>query len=215
MDLRMEALETLVTNQFNILASTPGSQLLEGTIPALINASLEAKTTLERLTKQLQDEQDLKNQKPFSAVEAYEQVTTQYETLQKRQQEMVRAITTMGDSIKELQQSHQLLQKENSDLKRSNKYLQDAIKSHETPLLHFQNDLKKVTDRSEGQAKQIQTLINRAEHDKTSHRRELDDVRTSLGNIYSVLARHEADTENVTTREVARDESQLGLVTQI
>eukprot|EP00971_Amphidinium_carterae_P000638 12623-Amphidinium_carterae.2 len=51
-DSRMKALESLVTNQFNILVSTPGTQLVEGTITALINASLETKATLERLSKE-------------------------------------------------------------------------------------------------------------------------------------------------------------------
>eukprot|EP00971_Amphidinium_carterae_P274729 5451734-Amphidinium_carterae.1 len=214
-DSRMRALESLVTNQFNILTSTPGSQLLEGTIPALINASLETKATLERLSKEVYDKQVLKNQQPYSAVEAFQHLTSQNEALQKRQQEMVKAITSMGERIKELQQSHQLLQKENTDLRRTTKFLQEAITSHETSLLHVQSELQKVTDRSEGQAKQIQTLMSKAEHDRTSHKKEIEQIHTALGNIYAVLARHEANTENIVTREVARDERSIGLMTDL
>eukprot|EP00971_Amphidinium_carterae_P271856 5394660-Amphidinium_carterae.1 len=123
---------------------------------------METKSTLDKLTKELHDDPAVRNQIPFSAVEAYEQVTSRYETLQKRQQEMVRAAITMGDRIKELQQSHQLYRRR---------------------TMNSNSDLKIVTDRSEGQTKQIQALISRAEHDRTSHKRELDDVRTALGNI--------------------------------
>eukprot|EP00971_Amphidinium_carterae_P316166 6284558-Amphidinium_carterae.1 len=58
---RMEALEQLVTNQYNILASSPGLQSMEGTIPALINSSLEAKATLERLSKKFNKRKEFKN----------------------------------------------------------------------------------------------------------------------------------------------------------
>eukprot|EP00971_Amphidinium_carterae_P000637 12623-Amphidinium_carterae.1 len=126
--------------------------------------------------------------------------------LQKRQHDMVKAITSMGDRIKELQQSYHLLQQENNELRRTTKFLSEAVKSHETSMLHVQSELQKVTDKSEGQAKQIQTLISRAEHDRTSHRREISQIHTALSNILTVLARHEAHTENSVTREVARDE---------
>eukprot|EP00971_Amphidinium_carterae_P010597 209383-Amphidinium_carterae.1 len=75
----MRALESLVTNQYNILASSLGSQLMEGTIPALINSSLETKATLERLSKEFEEKQDLKGQQPYSAVEAFENLTAQHE----------------------------------------------------------------------------------------------------------------------------------------
>eukprot|EP00971_Amphidinium_carterae_P134249 2659993-Amphidinium_carterae.1 len=75
----MAALEQLVTNQYNILASSPGSQLMEGTIPALINSSLEAKATLERLSKEFNEREDFKNRQAYSAVEAFENLTSQQE----------------------------------------------------------------------------------------------------------------------------------------
>eukprot|EP00971_Amphidinium_carterae_P011484 225984-Amphidinium_carterae.1 len=87
---RMEALEQLVTNQYNILVSSPGSQLMGGTILALINSSLETKATLERLSKEFEEGEDYKNRQPYSAVEAFENLSAQQEALQKRQQEMVR-----------------------------------------------------------------------------------------------------------------------------
>eukprot|EP00971_Amphidinium_carterae_P127473 2525852-Amphidinium_carterae.1 len=63
---------------------------MEGTIPALINSSLETKATLERLSKEFEEREELKNRQPYSAVEAFENLSTQQESLQKRQQEMVR-----------------------------------------------------------------------------------------------------------------------------
>eukprot|EP00971_Amphidinium_carterae_P069710 1379555-Amphidinium_carterae.1 len=140
---------------------------MAGTIPALISSSLETKATLERLSKEFKEKQDLKNQQPYSAVEAFENLTAQNEALQKRQQEMVQSMSLMVERIKELQHSYQLLQKENADLKRTSTYLQDALKSHETSLLHVQSELSKVTDRPKGQARTIQTLMSRADHDRT------------------------------------------------
>eukprot|EP00971_Amphidinium_carterae_P349595 6491098-Amphidinium_carterae.2 len=214
-DARMRALESLVTNQYNILVSSPGSQLMSGTIPALINSSMETKATLERLSKEFEEKQDLKNQQPYSAVEAFNNLTAQYEALQKRQQEMVQGISSMVERIKELQQSYQLLQKENSDLKKTSTYLREAIKSHETSMLHVQSELRRVTDKSDGQAKTIQTLVSRADHDRTSHKKEVDQIHTALRNIFAVLAQHEANAENIVTREVARDDRSIGLMTDL
>eukprot|EP00971_Amphidinium_carterae_P125176 2480382-Amphidinium_carterae.1 len=70
---RMEALKQLVTNQYNILALLPGLQLMEGTISAFINSSLETKATLERLSKKFEEREDFK---PYSAVEAFENLST-------------------------------------------------------------------------------------------------------------------------------------------
>eukprot|EP00971_Amphidinium_carterae_P309764 6155809-Amphidinium_carterae.1 len=85
---------------------------MAGTIPALISSSLETKATLERLSEEFEGKQDLKNQQPYSAVEAFENLTAQNEALQKRQQEMVQSMSSMVERIKELQQNYQLLQKE-------------------------------------------------------------------------------------------------------
>eukprot|EP00971_Amphidinium_carterae_P225899 4480254-Amphidinium_carterae.1 len=82
-------------------------------------------------------------------------------------------------------------------------------------LLHVQSELSKVTDRSEGQAKTIQTLMSRADHDRTSHKKDVDQIHTALRNIYAVIARHEANAENMVTREVARDERSIGLMTDL
>eukprot|EP00971_Amphidinium_carterae_P235990 4683615-Amphidinium_carterae.1 len=96
-----EPLEQLVTNQYNILSSSPGSQLMEGTIPALINSSLETKATLERLSKEFEGREDFKNRQPYSAVEAFENLSTQQEALQKR------VLWSRRLSLKELQQNQQ------------------------------------------------------------------------------------------------------------
>eukprot|EP00971_Amphidinium_carterae_P261503 5187995-Amphidinium_carterae.1 len=116
---------------------------------------------------------------------------------------MVKAAITMSDRIQELQQNQQLLQKENGELKRTNKYLLESA------------DLKRVTERLDVQDKQIKTLMSRAEHDRGRNKQEFIDVHAGLCNIFSVLARHEADMEGVTVREVARDGRQLGLVTDL
>eukprot|EP00971_Amphidinium_carterae_P280917 5577083-Amphidinium_carterae.1 len=50
-------------------------------------------------------------------------------------------------------------------------------------------------------------------HDRTSHKGDIEQIHTALSNIYTVLARHEANTENIVTREVARDERSIGLMT--
>eukprot|EP00971_Amphidinium_carterae_P184673 3666552-Amphidinium_carterae.1 len=128
---------------------------------------------------------------------------------------MVQSMSSMVERIKELQQNYQLLQKENSDLRKTSTYLREAIKSHETSLLHVQSELSKVTDRSEGQARTIQTLVSRAEHDRASHKREVDQIRSTLSNMFTVIARLEVNAEDIVTREVARDERSIGLITDM
>eukprot|EP00971_Amphidinium_carterae_P278240 5523289-Amphidinium_carterae.1 len=61
---------------------------MEGTIPALINSSLEAKATLERLSQKFNKRKEFKKHQPYSAVEAFENLTSQQDSLQRRQQKM-------------------------------------------------------------------------------------------------------------------------------
>eukprot|EP00971_Amphidinium_carterae_P127281 2522273-Amphidinium_carterae.1 len=206
---RMEALEQLVTNQYNILISSPGSQLMGGTIPALIRSSMETKATLERLSKEFNEREDLKNRQPYSAVEAFENLSAQQEALQKHHREMVRSISSMAEKVKELQQNQQLLQKSNADLTRTSQYLREAVKSHETSMLHVQAELKRVTDRSE------KMLVNRAEHDRAGHKKEIEEIHKTFKNLFSVIARLDVNTEDIVTREVARDERTIGLITDM
>eukprot|EP00971_Amphidinium_carterae_P296300 5885580-Amphidinium_carterae.1 len=128
---------------------------------------------------------------------------------------MVQSMSSMVKRITELQQNYQLLQKENADLKKTSTYLREAIKSHETSMLHVQSELKKVTDRSEGQARTIQTLLSRAEHDRASRKKEFDQIRNTLSNMFTVMARLEVNAEDMVTREVARDERSIGLITDM
>eukprot|EP00971_Amphidinium_carterae_P149828 2970350-Amphidinium_carterae.1 len=174
---------------------------MEGTIPALINSSLETKATLERLSKEFEEKQDFKNRQPYSAVEAFENLSAQFEALQKRQQEMVQSMSSMVKRITELQQNYQLLQKENADLKKTTTYLREAVKSHETSMLHVQSELKRVTDR--------------AEHDRAITKKEVDQINKTLSNMFTVMARFEVNTEDIVTREVARDERSIGLITDM
>eukprot|EP00971_Amphidinium_carterae_P224826 4460200-Amphidinium_carterae.1 len=52
----MAALEQLVTNQYNIFASSPGLHLMEGDV---------------RTTKKFNERKEFKNRQPYSAVEAF------------------------------------------------------------------------------------------------------------------------------------------------
>eukprot|EP00971_Amphidinium_carterae_P227790 4518044-Amphidinium_carterae.1 len=128
---------------------------------------------------------------------------------------MVQSMSSMVKRITEVQQNYQFLQKENTDLKKTSTYLREAIKSHEKSLLHVQSELNKVTDRSEGQARTIQTLVSRADHDRASHKKEVDQIHNTLSNMFTVIVRLEVNAEDMVTREVARDERSIGFITDM
>eukprot|EP00971_Amphidinium_carterae_P054078 1064763-Amphidinium_carterae.1 len=58
-------------------------------------------------------------------------------------------------------------------------------------------------------------LISRAEHDRACYKKDMDQINKILSNLFSVVARLDVNTEDIFTREVARDERSMGFITDI